>query len=160
MAFFLLQILFLKKKQICKFGFFSAINLDFFWRKKNQIRKFANLVFFQKKNPNLKEKKKPRKKFSKLKFGFFHMDGPIVRNVLKRFKRDFVFKNWWSLNHQWSSGVICGWFLTNTAEHTTPMSMRSFKNYRKHHPSLIKWPNWRNDWPFRRHSFLESTGHV
>ena len=26
------------------------------------------------------------------------------------------------------------------------------------HPSLIKWPNWRNDWPSRRHSFLESTG--
>ena len=27
-----------------------------------------------------------------------------------------------------------------------------------HHPSLIKWPNWRGDPPSRRHSFLESTG--
>ena len=53
-------------------------NLVFFSEIKKT--KFGNLVFFsEKKNPNLKEKKKPRKKFSKLKFGFFHMDGPIYK---------------------------------------------------------------------------------
>ena len=50
-------------------------NLVFFSEiKKNQIWKFG--FFFQKKKSKFEEEKKPRKKFSKLKFGFFHMDGP------------------------------------------------------------------------------------
>ena len=32
--------------------------------------------FVQKKKSKFEGEKKPRKKFSKLKFGFFHMDGP------------------------------------------------------------------------------------
>ena len=52
-------------------------NLVFFSEiKKN---KFGNLVFFfRKKKSKFEEEKKTRKKFSKLKFVFFHMDGPIV----------------------------------------------------------------------------------
>ena len=92
MFFFLLQIwifFFWKKQNKFQFGFFSSEKIQiyrrkkkqiricfFFSEKKNQICKFV--FFFRKKNPNLKEKKKPRKKFSKLKFGFFHMDGPLV----------------------------------------------------------------------------------
>ena len=34
--------------------------------------------FFSEKKSKFEGEKKPRKKFSKLKFGFFHMDGPIV----------------------------------------------------------------------------------
>ena len=63
-----------KKIRIC---FFFSYKFGFFLKKKKkQIR--ICFCFFRKKNPNLKEKKKPRKKFSKLKFGFFHMDGPTT----------------------------------------------------------------------------------
>ena len=39
------------------------------------------VFFFQKKKSKFEEEKKPRKKFSKLKFGFFHMDGSIIKFI-------------------------------------------------------------------------------
>ena len=50
-------------------------NLVFF----SEIKKKPNLeiwFFFSEKKSKFEGEKKPRKKFSKLKFGFFHMDGP------------------------------------------------------------------------------------
>ena len=63
-----------------------------FIREKDQIQiwfffseiKKPNLeiwVFFRKKKSKFEGEKKPRKTFSKLKFGFFHMDGPNMQHT-------------------------------------------------------------------------------
>ena len=89
-----------KKKLSFFFGFFSHMDgpkIEFFLKKKNQIQilfffsqkknQISDLVFFSEKKSKFEGEKKTRKKFSKLKFGFFHMDGPI-RSVHVRKKTE------------------------------------------------------------------------
>ena len=59
--------------------FFSTYSyLDF-----KVFLEICKFVFFFRKKSKFEGEKKPRKKFSKLKFGFFHMDGPIISNLAR-----------------------------------------------------------------------------
>ena len=53
----------------------------FFWEKKTYLNKtqIQIWIFFSEKKSKFEGEKKPRKKFSKVKFGFFHMDGPNMK---------------------------------------------------------------------------------